>query len=142
MAEAQNNQCCCLREKWQNTHRGRLHDASSWSIQNVQPSLTYASTGAGFTGAVQMNRFINLFPSTHHPLALGQLTRYNNEYHVISCSIDEQRRSVTEELVISALHDHRLDYLMPCMEPTNLTYVLSIVTNTTLSIFPVSHCRC
>lgn len=117
-----------LTKRWQESHRGRLHDPASWaSCPDAVPSLTYIPTGAGFTGLPQLQRFTALFPAPSHPLAPEQLTRYNNDYRVVRCTVDEQQAVVTEELVISALHHARCDYIMPGVEATNLTYVASIV---------------
>lgn len=115
-----------LIDKWQSVHRGSLHEEASWSQIN-EVSLTYVPTGAGFTGHTQLTRFQGLFPSSQHPLSTDQAKRFNNDYHIISCSCDEGRKLVTEEIIISALHNTRLDYMIPGVEATNITYTLSMV---------------
>lgn len=123
-----------LVKRWQESHRGHLHDPACWTGRaGLEPSLTYVPTGAGFTGHPQLQRFIALFPASGHPLAPEQLTRYNNDYRVINCTADESQGVVTEELVISSLHNSRCDYMMPGVEATNLTYVASIVRTGTRS---------
>ncbi|PJF17061.1 Protein BREAST CANCER SUSCEPTIBILITY 1-like protein [Paramicrosporidium saccamoebae] len=108
-----------LKQLWQDRHRGRLHDPSSWD-QGETVSLTYVSSSAGATGWAQLARFCALFPATQHPFSTDQLTRYNNQYEVISCMVDEGMGTVTEEIVISALHQERLDYLVPGVEAQHI----------------------
>jgi hypothetical protein len=117
-----------LKQLWQDRHRGRLHDPSSWD-QCEKISLTYVSSSAGATGWTQLARFCALFPASQHPFSAEQLTRYNNQYEVINCMVDESTGTVTEEIVLSALHQDRLDYLLPGVEAQHVTYVLPFVCN-------------
>lgn len=125
-----------LQQLWQGSHRGQLHSLQSWSLESAKetqglrntPSITYVSSGAGATGAVQLQRFFALFPAELHPLSHGQVHRFNNDHKVVSCSVDPNSRTVTEELVISALHHQRWDYLVPGLEATQTTFALPIVS--------------
>jgi hypothetical protein len=109
------------------THRGQLHNPAVWSIKDGDDkiSLTYVPTGAGFTGVNQLYRFATLYPAEQHPFA--NLTRFNNAFEIVSSSIDIERRIVTEEIVISSLHQYRLDYLMPGLASTHLTFALPVI---------------
>lgn len=115
------------------SHRSRFHSPSVWNAANPAISLTYVSTGAGFTGPAQLQRFCALFPAESHPFSVEQVTRYNNHYQTVSVVVDEQQRVVTEEIVISTLHLERLDYLLPGVEATHRSFASPFV------IYPVFH---
>lgn len=137
-----------LQKIWQGTHRGALHSISSWNLEsksiedgsgNREASITYVPTSSGATGQSQLKDFCELFPTEKHPFSPSQLTRFNNQYQVISCAVDSQRRIVTEEIVLSALHQDRLDYILPGLEATQLTFALPFVSQENFQLLPVSN---
>lgn len=130
-----------LQRLWQEVHRGRLHCLDSWRVVAAaaaeddgavqaggRPSLTYVPSGAGATGAAQLQRFIDLFPAEQHPLHADQIRRYSNQHHVVSCTVAEGARTVVEEMVVSLLHQQRWDYLMPGVEATQATFAVPFVS--------------
>ncbi len=46
---------------------------------------------------------------------------------MVACTADERERTITEEIVVSALHQDRLDYLMPGLTATHITFALPFV---------------
>lgn len=115
-----------LKKVWQGHHRGMLHEVASWSSWEGI-SLTYVPTSAGFTGASQLHRLCALFPSHQHPFHPTNLTRFNNQYEVISCVVDEEGRTITEEIVLSALHQYRLDYILPAVDAQHSKFSMPFV---------------
>jgi len=128
-----------LKNLWQSQHRGNLHNLDSWKIEGNRveaddervlsshqtPSITYAGSGAAASGHDQLKSFFEIYPASKHTFNGSQLSRFNNEFKSLSCSVDQRR--VTEELLVSALHYERMDWLVPGLGATNRTFTITFV---------------
>lgn len=98
--------------------RSNLHDPSSWSNEQ-SISLTYVPTLAGFSGPAQLTQFCSVCdPTVSHPFHPTTAGRFNNRQQRLSIAIDKERGMICEELVMSFLHNERLDWLLPAAEPS------------------------
>ena len=125
-----------LKNRWQQLHRGRLHDIASWNI-DAKPqledqefpaiSLTYAGSGAAASGPAQLQRLFALCPADSHLFSPERGAQLNSKVEVLSCSIDASRRTVTEEFLLSAPHYDQMDWLLPGVSGTHRSFTLAFV---------------
>lgn len=83
--------------------RDNLHNEASWATDDESVTLTYAQTGAGFTGIEGMRQFCQVNPKC--PLDADYINRFNNECTLISILVDTDSATVHESLLVKTLFD-------------------------------------
>ncbi len=112
---------------WREQHRGGLHYIDNWDLSD-DVHLTYAGTGAGFSGRNQMAQYCGLHPSVLHVLNPTQLGRFDNRLTTIN--IVSSGCLLMEECLLSVFHHETIDWLapgvIPCKKQVEVPLVFSV----------------